>query len=322
MFGVGKIEYRKLISFGKSSYVVSLPKAWVRKNKLEKGALIYFDEKDPDLILSITGNQVANNREVTINIDGKEMRQIKREIIGGYIKNNKTIILAGNDIKDKAKEIQPIIQSLVALEVMEQTTKKIVAKDFLNMDDVSTKTITRKIDVIIRSMFEDCKNMFIEDTYESINYRDNDVNKLVFLMFRIVRYGFENASYMIKKFGLMAIDLSNLWWLAFELESVADEVKRTARFMGEIKLNKKKQEEYVEILNKIERIYLDIMKAYHTHDLPLVHSVLNSRDEAMMLCDKFYLENKPIEKIAFLIDRTKAVVDHVGNVGRVIYLGF
>ena len=141
-------------------------------------------------------------------------------------------------------------------------------------------------------------------------------------MFRIVRYGFENASYMIKKFGLMAIDLSNLWWLAFELESVADEVKRTARFMGEIKLNKKKQEEYVEILNKIERIYLDIMKAYHTHDLPLVHSVLNSRDEAMMLCDKFYLENKPIEKIAFLIDRTKAVVDHVGNVGRVIYLGF
>ena len=47
------MEYRKLISFGKSSYVVSLPKSWVVQNKLKKGDLLYFDEKEKDLILSI-----------------------------------------------------------------------------------------------------------------------------------------------------------------------------------------------------------------------------------------------------------------------------
>ena len=72
---------------------------------------------------------------------GLHIKQIKREIYGAYIHNNQTITLLGEDIKEKAKEIQPLIQSLVALEVMEQTSKSIVAKDFLNIDSVSTATI-------------------------------------------------------------------------------------------------------------------------------------------------------------------------------------
>ena len=46
------MEFRKLISFGKSSYVVSLPKAWVVQQKLKKGDLIAVDEAGPKLILS------------------------------------------------------------------------------------------------------------------------------------------------------------------------------------------------------------------------------------------------------------------------------
>jgi phosphate uptake regulator len=34
------VEFRRLIGFGKSSFVVSLPKNWIEKNKLVKGDLV------------------------------------------------------------------------------------------------------------------------------------------------------------------------------------------------------------------------------------------------------------------------------------------
>ena len=157
------MEYRKLISFGKNSFVVSLPKSWVRQNKLVKGDLIYIEESGGNLLLKPKQEKVEQDLSVVINIDGKEIKQVRREIFGAYIQNNTTITLRGNGIKDKAKSLQDIIQNLVALEVMEQTSKEIVAKDFLNIDSVSVESVIRKIDIIIRSMFEDCQNMFNED---------------------------------------------------------------------------------------------------------------------------------------------------------------
>jgi phosphate uptake regulator len=314
------MEYRKLISFGKSSYVISLPKSWVNQNKLKKGDLVYLDGKDNDLILTAKDNDKSKEElKININVDGKPLKQIKREIIGAYIKNAKSITLNGNDIKDKAVELQPIIQNLVALEVMEQTSKKIVAKDFLNIDDVSTENIIRKMDVIVRSMFEDCENTFVDNTSENIQHRDSDVNKLTFLIFRIVKFGLDNPTYMIKKFNLRPGDLLNLWWLSFDLESIADELKRTSRLMTTVKLNKKKQEELKEILHEIRESYNQIMKAYITKDMEIVHQVINSRDTHLQKCENFYRDNKGVDDVAFLTDRIKAAITHVCHIGRLLY---
>ena len=38
-------EFRKLMAFGNSSYVVSVPKAWVEKNRLKKGDVLVVDER-------------------------------------------------------------------------------------------------------------------------------------------------------------------------------------------------------------------------------------------------------------------------------------
>lgn len=316
------MEYRKLISFGKSSFVVSLPKTWVVKQKLKKGDLIYFDEKENELILnSRLKEDEEDQKEIVIEVDGKELKQIRREIIAAYIKNNKTITLLGNEIKTKAKDIQPMLQGLVALEVMEQTAKKIVARDFLNLEDVAIDNIIKKVDIIIRAMLSDCENMFEEDTYESIDYRDNDINKLVFLIFRIVKYGFEYPSYASKKFRLTASELSSVWWMACYLECVADEIKRIARKMKSIKLTKQEKQRYKKLFIDIKDSYLKIMKAYYTADIKKVHEVINSREELIQRCDQFYLDNKGVFNIGFMIDKTKSLVVHICHLGRILYQG-
>ncbi|MDO8656313.1 MAG: AbrB/MazE/SpoVT family DNA-binding domain-containing protein, partial [Nanoarchaeota archaeon] len=64
------MEYRKLISFGKSSFVVSLPKSWVIQNKLKKGDLIYMEENEGTLILGAKEHESTEDKSTIILTDG------------------------------------------------------------------------------------------------------------------------------------------------------------------------------------------------------------------------------------------------------------
>ena len=61
-----KINVRKLIGFGKNSYVVSLPKQWVEKNKLNKGDLISIDENKEGLLLKTNNVELKKEEPKTI----------------------------------------------------------------------------------------------------------------------------------------------------------------------------------------------------------------------------------------------------------------
>ena len=316
------MEYRKLISFGKNSYVISLPKPWIIQNKLKKGDLIYLEENGGNLLVQPRANDVGEReKEITIYIDGKDFRRIQRETISAYLQNYKTITLVGNEIKEKAKEIQRFIQNLVALEIMEQDSKKIVTKDFLNINDISIDQIVRKMDVITRTMLNDCKNMFKEDNYDNIYHRDSDVNKFRFLIYRIIWYGMENPSQVLKKLNLKQKDLFVNWWLAFSSEGIADYIKRIARFMKEIKLPAKEQEEYLKLLSKVDTVYISMMKAYYTNNVEEAHNIVHERFDLVEKCDAFYQKNINVPHIGNLIYNTKSLIVTIHTIGRIVYQG-
>jgi len=314
------MEYRKLISFGKSSFVVSLPKPWVIKQKLKKGDLVYFDEKECDLVISPKEKECTEEeKEINISVDGKTTKQIQRELIPAYINNFKTIVLSGKEIKNKAKEIEPIIQNLIALEIMEQTSNRIVAKDFLNIRDISLTSLIRKIDVITRAMIEDVENMFNEDNYENINYRDRDVNRLSYLIFRVVYYCFDNQIHASKQFKLTAQNLSRYYLLAFHIEVIADEARRIARYIRLIKLNKNKQKKITALFNQAKENYLDSMKAFYTNEVSLAHHVAERKHDLMESYEKFYLENRHTDWIAYLVNHSKRMINTIHKLGRLVY---
>lgn len=313
------MDYRKLISFGKNSYVISLPKSWIRQNKLKKGDLVALEERGSNIVINAKEDEDVQEKVKTIPVDGKTIRRLQREIISAYIKDYKTIILQGDSLKEKAKEIQQITQNLMALEVMEQTSKKIVARDFLDMNSISIFNMVRKVDVIVRAMMEDCQNMFVDDNCENIAYRDNDVNRLSFLVFRVVEFGLGNTSFMYKKHGLTSKHLLHLWWFMFNLESVADEVKRTSRYMKSVKLDKRQQDRFLKLLSETKESYLAIMKAFHTKDEEIVHGVLEAKTDIIKATDAFYNDNRSVEGVGLLVERLKSMINCIHNMGRVVY---
>ncbi len=318
-----KMEYRKLISFGKSSFIVSLPKSWIRQNKLKKGDLIYFEESGSNLFLQPRTSETGEEeKEITISVDGKDLRRIYRELISAYIQNYKTITFAGNEIKKNAKEIQNLTHNLVALEILEQDSKKIVTKDFLNLNNISTTQILRKMDVITRSMISDCKNMFEEDNCESIAQRDIDVNKFRFLIYRIAWFGIDNPSLIYRKLKLEQKDLISSWWLAMTIEAIADHAKKIAEHMKTIDLPEKKKNELVRLLGDLEALYLETMKAYYTQNVEMAHNILHERFKLIQECDHFYQKNKGAHTgIGYLVYDMKFFIATTYKICRIVYEG-
>ncbi|MEK6899809.1 MAG: phosphate uptake regulator PhoU, partial [Nanoarchaeota archaeon] len=264
------MEYRRLISFGKSSFVVSLPKAWIGQNDLKKGDFIYLQENGPNLLLSKKEtDEKGEEREKIIYVDGKSEFTIEREVYSTYIQNYPRIVLRGKEIKNKVKELQHIVQSLIALEIMEQTSDTIVAKDFLNMDSVSVEELIRKMDLVTRTMMKEAQQIFIEDTYESLNERDNDVNRLYFLLYRSVLYHLKNPMKALKNFKLSGNDLLRIHFIGFYIEAIADEIRRTVRHARNLKLNPPQQAKLQQFLQKMNDYYLSTMKSVYNKDTEL-----------------------------------------------------
>ena len=261
------MEYRKLISFGKSSYVVSLPRSWVKQNKLVKGDLIYIEENGPSLVLSKKTDIDTEEKERVINIDGKDIPRIEREVNAAYIANYRKIVLRGKELKGKIKDLQAVIQGLIALEIMEQSSDSIIAKDFLNMDKVSIPELIRKMDVVTRTMLKESAKIFVDDNYQNINERDKDVNRLYFLLYRGTLYNLSNPMKAIKNFNLTAVDLLKLQSIGYYIEGIADEARRFARHARQLAISPAEKQKMEQMLNRIIDFYVETMKAFYANDV-------------------------------------------------------
>jgi len=321
--GVIKIEYRKLISFGKSSYVVSLPKYWVDKQKLRKGDLIYFDETGNNLLLQPKeSSRKEEEKEIIITVDNKDILQIKREVNSAYTLGYHTLILKGDKLKGKIKEIQEIIQNLMALEIMEQNPTTIIAKDFLRMDTVSLNELIRKMDLISRTMIGESILTFSEDRYEDINHRDEDVNRLYLLLRRAVFYKLTNQLKTAKESKLGPIDLVGYLFVAFYIEGIADEARRISRHMRLVKINRQQQEVFENIFRKVRDFYLETMKAFYNLDVSLAFKLSNDKKRLMNELDPFYATHSKNGDVVNMVNRLRRMISCVHHLGRIVYQEF
>ncbi len=316
-------EYRKLISFGKNSFVVSLPKGWIIQNKLQKGDLVHLEDDGQNLILSRKDSQEeAKEKTKVILVDGKNLETIQREINSSYILNFRSIILKGDSIRSNIHELQSFFHNLIALEVMEQTPNSLIAKDFLNMDKVSVDEIVRKMDMVTRTMLNEVLEDFSEDGYKNVNDRDKDVNRLYYLLYRAALYNLDNPLKALKNFNLNSIDLVNYLFMGYYLEGIADEIRRTARFCAKLALSSEQKKDLTKLLTIIKINYLETMKSVYAEDIDKALQLACKKKEINQELDYFEAKNHSMEHINNAIARMRRLISFIHSVGRLVYQGY
>jgi len=312
------MENRRLISFGRSSYVISLPQLWIKKHKLEKGANIAIEELNEGLLIfpqELEKKQI--NNEIIIRTENKPIDTIRREIASAYIRGFNTFIITGNDVKDKAGEISAFIQYLMALEIVEQTSNKIVAKDFLNIKEVSLENFVRKIDVSLRSMFQDVKNQDISVLKHTIK-RDEDINRLTFLIQRAIKLGLKEPS-VAKQINETPETLLQYWRLVSHLERIGDDLKEIAGIIVSKKIPPKLQKSAETFLSEIEQQYVMIVRAYYEKDEKIALEATTMKESIMEKGNKL-LEKSKDPSFVLLVDRMKHLAFNVNHFARIVYI--
>lgn len=325
------MEYRKLIKFGNSSFIVSLPKIWVEKHNLKKGDSIHLNiNGNGELMISPKIIESTKEKKgITIDTNNKDIFYIKREIISAYINNYQNIVITGESLMEKSIGIREILNELVALEIMEQSSTRISAKDFLDMDNISIQNIVRKIDMIVRSTLFDIKTLAKsrKKTAEIAYSRDKDINRLTILALRTIKYGINNSAFLNTN-KAKPFELLELYTVATHLEKIADEAKRISKILDHfiqdhMKSNEEAQyfDELLNILIEIESVYINAMKSFYKKDRHLAYDLAEKRSNTKQKLAKLEDNKQFIQRSKKIIEKMNVMLGHVHVITRLSYQG-
>lgn len=325
------IDIRKLIEFGKGSFIVSMPKSWVVRNNLKKGDLISVNEDGFELVLAAKSEEKKIElTETTIDAKGKSMDSLKVEIVSSYLNGYDTINILF-DSSSEAPKIKNVLRNLSGLEIMEQTSTKIVAKNLINVNEIQISNIIRRTDTIIRSMMEDTALCATDRcTYDSINHRDADVNRLYFLGYKVLKNAIKNPR-IAKSLGLDAWQLHGETQILLRLEKIADSQKRIARNLCSIKLERWMINEFSSLHIDMSEAYKSVMKAYYSKDRDIaiqIEAANKSRTNSCDLLMEKYIKShsgakgksaySDITSVTKAIENLKAASIEIRNIARTI----
>ena len=290
------METRKLMAFGQSSFIISLPKGWVRKSGLKKGDSIFLDER-PDELAIYAGMAKEKSSEIEIKVNGKQETELKTEIISAYVNNYDVISILG-DVRE-LKRAKAVIRSLAGMEVIEENSSKIVAKEMLDMEDVSLVDLVRRMDIIIRGMLGDLL-VLKKDLTGSIYERDSEVNRLSLLSFRTTREAMETPA-LLKLFGMSYWNATITREVTMRLERLADQVKRLAKLVeaGAVK-EKGKRKEFSQIYSSVVSLYERVMKLYYGKNRNEAYRMEGDSKALLKACDDYMNKYKTASSVKMM----------------------
>lgn len=276
---------RKLISFGKNSYVISLPKSWIQRNNLKKGDNINIDESlDSLTIYSKNSSTPVENKIKKIYVDDTQ-RNIFRKIKLAYINNYNIVEIHGKNLENLIKKIRDTTQNLVAFEIMEQCQKKIIIKDFLNTQDISLDNIITRVDMIIRAMFNEIFEYIENKSPCDLETRDKDIDRLFYVGFKLLNKVLNNPK-MSKKLNIEFVDVIYYWKLLVSFEVIGNQLKRIIRAIGVLDYDNIKKEKVIEIFRLLNSEYLKVIKLYHKHDKTIADNIIDNKKDIYDRCDQ------------------------------------
>jgi phosphate uptake regulator len=227
------LEQRKIVALGKSSLVITLPKDWLRVNKLNRGDMVSFViGRDQSLIIQPSFIVKEREKMIHLNIEIDETKDsIIRGTIGCYLNGYTDIKLSSRKFFDveQQKAIRYIASKLY-LRIMESGARSITLRTLLDESKASVNSSIERMHLITYSMCEDILNSmknWDENIAKSVLSLEDDVDQLMFLILRLVREAALNPS-LAKQYDLNPLDCLDFQTLVHRIERIADHITTIA----------------------------------------------------------------------------------------------
>ena len=248
---------RKAIEMGKGTILVSLPKEWIRKNGIKKGAEFSVEELSPrKLLIRPLGGGDEEQKQIELEYPGEEISQVTNDITGAYLLGYDTIrVVGGRPIprEDRAR-IKDTLGRLVGLEIMDEDSRRMTMQFLLEPTAIVPEKIVRRMSGLLDGMLKDVAEALSKGDSKLlvlVAERDDEVDRLYFLLVRATRAAIVRAD-VAERYGLSPVDLLDYRVLASFLESIGDALSELSHQLPQVTTAKGVARDYSRCVMKLQ----------------------------------------------------------------------
>ena len=274
-------ELRRVQRTSSGTFFVCLPKSWAQRCNLKRGAVVGISEGANGKLV-IDAKYGSELLPKTVILEPGPL--LGREIVANYLLGVDVIRVQGRErIGFEVREaVKSTVSGLIGLEIVEEDKSGIVLQCLLEPSGFPPEKILRRAYAIAAGMHRDVVNAFVEGEIQlakSVIARDNESNRLYFLLVRILRTIIQNPS-LSQKLGVGPIECLDYRLAASLVEAMGDECVRIAQKTVELK-GAKPDKELGKLFTDFQTVCFEAhekaLTAFLTADIDLAEKVRDMR---------------------------------------------
>lgn len=285
------METRKVYVSGGSTYVISLPKKWVKKVNLKAGDSLVVTEQDGSLLIG-AGILEKESRVKEIKISQLVSSDaLSRLIIAFYLVGYDTIKIR-LDRKDHLpyrKNVRNILDYLIGIEIVEDTNDSMTLEIMVDYKRMATMQLLQRMYSINRSMLLDLgKALKTADIglAKDVIIREREIDRLYFLVVRQLKSAVENHQ-VSEKLGIEnPKDCLGYRIIVKVLERIADHIENiTKSYILLSDMQKDARfDEIVELNKSIVIIFERSVKSLFSRDVVQAETIFQELKKIKVTC--------------------------------------
>ena len=311
---------RKLQLTGGSTYIISLPKTWIKEHGLKPGDEIeIIQDNQARLILNPKKSEKEERREkkINLNCERPDINFVIREIISYYIAGYSLIsVYCTKFSPDDREKIKDVIRNrLLGAEIIDEDANSLTIQFLVNERELPiTKSISRAANISYNMLRDSFKALLDGDKELSreIISRDDDVDRFYFYIVRQLSLSVEYPE-IIEEEKYNLSQLVNLYSVAKSIERVSDHSVRIIEQLPII--GKLKEKELYDHGIEVAEFYKNSINSFNSKDKVLSHEIINKEFDLLskngVLAEKILslnYDSKKIGSLLIILDSLKRVI--------------
>ena len=281
------VDIRKLQQTPDGTFFLSVPKAWAKRFNLTKSSMVYIHERSDGCLVLDPQYTEETSPEISLPVTDR----VEDDILSSYLLGYEIITLNSDRIGTKDRErIKSAINRLVGVEIVEETPKKVVLQCLLKASAFSPDKILRREYVLSSGLFREALASFASSDRtlaESVLERDEEVDRLYFLLVRLLRTLILNPR-LGEKLSFSLIDCLDYRLIASLMENIADQAvelsRLTLRLRGR-KLEAAFAKRFLELGEAVKQSYDEVVKAIFSREERVIRTANEKLQHAERILD-------------------------------------
>lgn len=281
------MDLRKVQRTSGGTFFVCLPKEWAERSGLQRSSVVAVSEMADGRLCVDPKYDVERVPQVAVV---KPSPYLDREIVGKYLLGYDVIRVEAKDrISSVDRErVKQASSRLVGLEIIEEDYSKIVMQCLLEPSTFPPEKVLRREYSIASGMHRDAVTALVEgDVHLAKNVvaRDNEVNRLYFLLVRSLRTVVQNPG-LSEKLGVFPIDCLDYRLMASLVESIGDRSVQIASKvvkLEDVKLPKELLQLVLRFHKLVYEAHENALRAVFSRNVSVAESVRDERESALSL---------------------------------------